>query len=110
MAGSDRTTNATTATWSVTFPDYTVSGIASCNSLNGTYATAYPEYNNQITQGETSGAECWCRMTSPVRSAWVFSITGSSASDCAAGCADYCGRRVLSDTSFRGGTFGSAGN
>ena len=108
--GTNNTYDGTNATWSVTFPNYTISGIASCNSLSGTENKAYPEYNNQITQGETSGANCWCRMTSPVRSAWVFYYTSSSASDCAAFCANLCGADVRSDASFRGGIFGSAGN
>ena len=114
MEGTDYSNNATNATWSVTFANNanggTVSGISSCNSLSGTRGQAYPEYNNQITQGETSGAYCWCRMTSPVRSAWVFGSTYSSASACAPNCAYDCGYYVRDNASFRGGFFDSAGN
>ena len=109
--GTDFSNNATNATWSTTFSDYTVSGIASCNSISGTLGTAYPEYNNQITQGyQDNGINCWCRMTSPVRSAWVFDRTISSESGCATNCAGNCGNRVRANASFRRGIIGSAGN
>ena len=109
--GTNYTSSAANATWSVTFPDYTVSGIASCNSLSGTFGTASPEYNNQITAGYQDGqSNCWCRMMGPVRSAWVFYRTFSSASECASECADYCGYFVRGNANVRGGVFGSAGN
>ena len=114
--GTGYSNNATNATWSVTFANNanggTVSGIASCNSLSGTYATAYPEYNNQITQGETSGANCWCRMTSPVRSAWVFEELDDSVSKCSGLCAFRCARNAQEDDyiTFRRAYYDSAGN
>ena len=99
-----------TATWSVTFPYGTVSGIASCNSTSGTYARAYPEYNFDNNHASSEGVYCWCRMTSPVRSAWVYYGERSSASECASYCAGPCGYDVQYYSSFRGGVFGSAGN
>ena len=109
--GTNYTSSAANATWSVTFPNYTISGIASCNSLSGTYGSASPEYNNQITAGYQDGqSNCWCRMMGPVRSAWVFYRTFSSASECASECADYCGYFVRGNANVRGGVFGSAGN
>ena len=102
------------ATWTVTFPDYTVSGIVSCDSPNGgTFASAHPEYNNQITQGyHDGGLNCWCRMTSPVRSAWVFSDHDNVADDCTRLCAYRCARNIKENTyiNFRRAMFNSAGN
>ena len=106
--GTEHTSNETEKTWTVTFPNYTTSGIASCNSTSGANNTAYPGYNNRFTQ-ETSGVDCWSRMTNPVRSAWVFRYTHSSASDCATTCAERCGYRVRDNTEFRTAIIGSAG-
>ena len=113
VAGTEEPTYSdANATWSVTFPDYTVSGIASCNSIDGgEFGSAHPEYNNQITQGYQDGQlNCWCRMTSPVRSAWVFYDPYSSASSCASNCAKLCGYRVHGHASFRTAVFNTAGN
>ena len=99
------------ATWSVEFPNYTVSGIASCSSLAGTRHTAYPEYNNQITQGyQDDGTNCWCRMLYPVRSAWTFRYAPSTSSNCASGCAYNCGEGFHDYSEFRQAMFESAGN
>ena len=96
------------ATWSVPFPNYTISGISSCNSIDGgTVGTAHAEYN--FEQGETAGVNCWCRMMTPVRSAWVFRYTFPLASDCNAGCASNCGSNFLSSRIFRTPFFRTAG-
>ena len=112
--GSNHTQDTTNATWSTTFPNNanggTVSGIASCNSISGTWGQAYPEYNNQITQGYQSGqGNCWCRMTSPVRSAWAYLYT-YPASDCATTCATGCSYTLHNNIEFRNTLFDSAGN
>ena len=108
MPGTSETSDAAKKTWSAIFPDYTISGIASCNSLTGTSGTAYPEYNNQITAGyQTDGDNCWCRMTSPVRSAWVFLYTPGS--DCAERCVLGCGYNVRAAAPVRTAIITSAG-
>ena len=106
------TYSATNATWSVEFPYGIVSGVASCNSIEGTWATAYSGDQNNITTGyQTGQMNCWCRMLSPVRSAWVINNTFGLASDCASSCAYYCGSSVRSSgANFRRAVFGSAGN
>ena len=106
------TYNITAATWDVVFPYGTISGVASCNSFSGQWGTAYPEYNNQITTGyQEEQVKCWCRMTSPARSAWVF-YSGSYTSDsqCMSSCANNCGSAVRTGASFRVAMYGSAGN
>ena len=96
-------------TWSVTFPNYTVSGIASCNNTNGNgYATPYSGNQSDIQQG-TTGTSCWCRIMTPVRSAWVFNFTESSIERCMGSCAADCAYDVRNDKQLRGGVFTSAG-
>ena len=101
-----------TATWSVTFDYGTVSGIASCNDISGSgYGKTYSGNQNNITQGyQEDQMNCWCRMTTPVRSAWVYRYECSSASECASYCAYYCVDYVQTSSNFRIGMFGSAGN
>jgi hypothetical protein len=109
IEGTEYTRNEATKTWTTTFPNYTISGIATCNSTGGTFATAYPQYNFDDNHVTSTGVYCWCKMTSPVRSAWVYNYEHSSASLCYSNCAYYCGRSVRSDSHYRGGVFGSAG-
>ena len=110
VEGDNYTRDEATKTWTTTFPNYTVSGIATCNSTSGTLARAYPEYNFDNNHASSEGIECWCRMTSPIRSAWVLHNTFSSASSCATYCANSCGSLVQDYSAFRVGLFGSAGN
>jgi hypothetical protein len=109
IEGTGYTMNEAAKTWTVTFPNYTVSGIATCNSTGGTYARAYPQYNFDDNHASSTGTYCWCKMTSPVRSAWVYRYERGSASFCASYCAYICGDDVRGSSSFRGGVFGSAG-
>ncbi len=52
---------------------------------------------------------CWCRMTHPASSLWVFSDDRVSAAACASSCVARCGLRSQSDAPLRGGLFGSVG-
>lgn len=51
---------------------------------------------------------CWCRMTNPAYSRWVFNYL-SSVSGCASYCARYCGYHAQTNAALRGGLFGSVG-
>ncbi len=51
---------------------------------------------------------CWCKMTHPASSRWVFAYSGS-ASYCASNCANYCGLYAQGRAALRGGLFGSVG-
>ena len=112
VPGDNYTEDKATKTWTTTFSYGTVSGIATCNDVPGTYARAYPypEYNFDKNHESGEGVYCWCRMTYPVRSAWVSDGERSSASDCDSRCAYYCGDNVQRNSYFRGGVFGSVGN
>ena len=110
VAGDDRIYNAEAGTWSTIFPYGTISGEVSCNNITGNNATAYPEYNNQITQGYHSGSNCWCRMIYPVRSAWMLNGSYESPTDCLSLCAPACGYNLRNYTNHRVALFTSAGN
>ena len=98
---------ATEKAWTVTFPNgNTVSGVAACKSISGIWGRAYPNYNFDL---ETDGANCWCRMTNPTRSAWVYDIERTTASECASICASVCAYGVSSYAGIRGGLYSSAG-
>ena len=94
-------------TWEATTSYGNVSGIASCNSTSGLWAWAYPQYD--FNQSST-GLYCWCKMTSPATSAWVYRDDHSYASDCDSNCARFCGNYVRDYSDFRGGVIGSADN
>ena len=62
---------------------------------------------NKDADGNDRGY-CWCRMTHPAYSRWVFD-NSSSASRCASNCANDCGRNAQTYAALRGGLFGSVG-
>ena len=84
------TRNETNKTWEVVTSYGTVSGLAVCNSTPGTYKGA----TNTDFPMATTGIYCWCKITSPATSQWVFSIEGDvgyqSDSICASDCANHC--------------------
>ncbi len=89
--------------WCVTFPNnMVVSGVAVCNNTAGTYAVA-----SNDEQTETGGVKCWCKMTDPAVSRWVFCRSYSSASVCSNLCAYVCGDDVRNRSDFRSVVFGS---
>jgi hypothetical protein len=55
------------------------------------------------------GKNAWVQFVfaNGTKTPWVFHYSYSSASDCAGGCAYYCGRSVQSYSDFRSGVFGS---
>ena len=107
--GTDKGQSATEQTWWVDFDYGTVSGIATCNSTQGVMGRAYPEYNFDKNHASSEGIYCWCRMTSPVRSAWVYRYAHASESVCNGGCARGCGETLQTRGDYRLGVFGSAG-
>ena len=92
-------------TWANIFPYGNVSGVAVCNDTGGTVNRA-----SNSEQYETGGVKCWCKMTHPAVSRWVFRNSYSSASVCATYCALGCGDDVRARSDFRSGVFGSVAN
>ena len=83
-----------------------ISGIGICSSTKGAsiYATA-TELDTSSTVNDNM--YCWCKMTSPAVSRWVFCYSFGSAGDCAWQCARYCASSVQFVVDFRSALFGS---
>ncbi len=93
-------------TWGATL--YTgdkVTGIASCNSTKSTRGETTTEEFSQSSEGQY----CWCKMTSPFASRWVFLNDYFSVVTCANSCASNCGYFVQNNSAFRSGLFSSVG-
>ncbi|MBQ0013544.1 MAG: hypothetical protein KBS86_03185 [Proteobacteria bacterium] len=92
-------------TWGLTL--YTgdkIKGEALCSSTDGTYAK--PGNPDEAFDEDTS-QYCWCRMTSPAVSRWVFFGDDDFSIFCAHRCVDYCASFVHDVSDFRSVVFGS---
>ena len=105
IGGTNYTYNAAAMTWTNIFPYGNVSGVAVCNDTADTYGVS-----SNSEQYNTGGVKCWCKMTHPAVSRWVFVGSRSSASACASLCAFDCGINVRDRSDFRLGVFGSVAN
>ncbi len=115
VGGLSYTYDAPTYTWQTSFSYGTVNGVAAClsSAYGKTYAQSYAGLTDNgatVVGGELNGQHCWCRMTHPAVSLWVFSHSNSSTSDCASYCTNYCGNYVRYNSDFRAGLFGSVAN
>ena len=74
--GSSNSYNADLFEWNTTFSYGTVFGIATCVDTAGSSNQVVAELKSSdgtvATGGERSGRYCWCQMTHPARSRWVF--------------------------------------
>ena len=115
VAGTKHSYNAELFEWNATFPYGTVFGIATCVTTPGpggatTDTLIDADTGDVATGGERTGRYCWCQMTHPVKSHWVFRNAGSSVADCRSNCAHHCGIIVRDGSTFRGTVFGSVIN
>ncbi len=110
------TYDATAGLWNATFPYGMIYGISAC--LNTGQGKSMGYYESQLTDtnnGETNlvqgsekyGRYCWCKMTHPVASLWVFNGDYGSAASCASSCTYYCGYYARYVEAMRVGLFGS---
>ena len=83
-----------------------ISGIGICSSTEGAsrHATA-TELDMSSTVDEN--LNCWCKMTSPAVSRWVFLVSYTPADVCAMQCASTCASAVRNSAAFRSAMFGS---
>ena len=83
-----------------------ISGIGICSSTKGAsqYATATELDTLSISD---ENLNCWCKMTSPAVSRWVFYGSTASAGVCARRCAYVCAFDVRNTAAFRSALFGS---
>ncbi len=109
--------------------NYATANPTKFSELSAANQEKWAELPAPVGQSEREGYEranfkqCWCKVDGvgvpgadgnpangsiyPVgSSAWVFSITGSSAADCANGCASSCARNVRIYAGFRAAVFG----
>ena len=83
-----------------------ISGIGICSSTSGSSA------GQTATELDTSSTSddnkyCWCKMTSPAVSRWVFYSSLLSAGVCARNCAYNCALSVRNIAALRSALFGS---
>ena len=83
-----------------------ISGIGICSSTEGAapFATA-TELDTSVASDDNK--HCWCKMTSPVVSRWVFLGSDTSAGNCARNCAYSCAGNAQHTVPFRSALFGS---
>lgn len=88
-------------TWKVKFTYGVVMGISTCLDLVG---LQQGEVNSQIRSpgGENTGQNCWCKMTHPMNSWWVYNDSIYSYSRlCENYCAARCADSLKNTDSFR---------
>ena len=109
--GSSNTYNNSTGTWKTVFSYGNVSGISTCVSTAPTGSMGSTKTTDGTplvaTGGETAGQYCWCKMTHPMSSLWVFHNDYGSAANCASHCTLYCGIHARNNAALRSGLFGS---
>lgn len=114
IGGSTNSYNADLFEWNTTFSYGTVFGIATCVDTAGSSNQVVAELKSSdgtvATGGERSGRYCWCQMTHPARSRWVFLNAYGSVVHCRSNCASDCGFNVRLSSGFRSGVFGSLGD
>ena len=127
IGGSGSGNNATEWTWWVNFAYGRIAGDATCLSVKeglgrtsgqgayygtGDYSKTFIEVEPGLKGTDSDGNDrkyCWCKMTHPVSSRWVFGNAYADSSACASNCANYCGGRANAYHAVRGGVFNSVG-
>ena len=97
-SGNTWHTDVVPGTWMHDYAD----GLGDCRSQNGSTGAVWND-NNEIE----SGKYCWCQMTSPYETKWIYSGMNNS-SRCQELCADTCGARSKTNSGVRNALFGSA--
>ena len=77
-------------------------GISYCSDVSG---SVYQQGN----PGNASGQYCWCALTSPSLSAWVFRDANSGTFTCSLDCAFYCAHNAVFNSTFRLALFDALG-
>ena len=127
VGGSGYGSDATEWTWWTSVPYGRIAGDATCLSVKeglgrtsgqgayygtGDYSKTFIEAESGLKGTDSDGNDrkyCWCKMTHPVSSRWVFAYAFADSSACASSCASYCGYLVHNNSAVRGGVFGSVG-
>lgn len=76
----------------------------------GNYSRTYIDAIAGLKNYDANGGArryCWCKMTYPATSRWVFRMDNESVSGCADGCANGCSVNIRAWTDIRAGLFES---
>ena len=87
----------------------TVVGVTACSATQGTSVGQVSE-TLETDSAPSANKYCWCKMTSPVVSQWVYSGNGSSEADCITGCGQFCVSAMQSKSAFRAGIVSNLSN
>lgn len=84
--------------------DVFVRGRCGCSSQNGDGIGAK---SDSITTSRTAEENmyCWCKMTTPAISSWVFTGFSGTAGSCATSCARVCASNISTYANFRSAMF-----
>ena len=126
VAGTGTGSNNIEYIWWTLFPYGRIYGLSTCLSAaeggkpsggQGSYINSDGQMlpQDEALAGRTGQDEdgndrgyCWCKMTHPASSRWVFHLS-YSALNCASSCAANCGVRARDNAALRSGLFGSVG-
>ncbi len=108
--------------WGVVFPYGEISGVGVCSNATipsgglGTVATEaqaialddkYDYYISHHINTSESKSRCWCKMTSPAVSNWVFAYYFDKVSCDNSSCGIYCARYLQNMEAMRTAVYGS---
>ena len=106
IGGTGYSYNNDAGVWKTNFSYGTVTGISTCQSVAG---SAQGDFSVEISAngGENNGKYCWCKMTHPMASRWVFRSVNKSDDICWSNCTYSCGYGAEAVEALRVGLFGS---
>ena len=105
-----------TGIWGAQFPYGKISGISACLNTGSGKTRGYTKPmlmdidNINVVGGEKKGQYCWCKMTHPASSQWVFVYNDGSKERCISRCPYICGVNPPIYEDVRVGLFGSISN
>lgn len=83
-------------------PSHTVMGMASCNGIatnTAGKAVSRGDANTHLRASNTNiGSNCWCELTEPVTSWWVYYGAYSDDATCASSCVTDCANAIKNNT------------
>lgn len=112
VAGTSSESDNSTKVWRVVYNYATLTGLAACNEISGTYGTPL---TNLSTSYVDVGQYCWCKLepvesygyATGITSYWVFLNTYTDAATCGNSCTAACRDAMASNTTFRSAVFES---
>lgn len=121
ISGSNSSNHTNTQTFKVAFNYGTLTGVSAClsSAMSLSSGNIYTANNgllidngNVVTGGEQNGMYCWCKLTHPVSTLWMYKTgwTNGGVSTCIANCAGSCASDVYSSNSnYRTRLFNTVG-